>query len=122
MKWERVGGSRIWQPGEGGGAVCIIAEPECRFSSDIQEVRVGSSRWSEAMQNGQLIEAAPDLLEACKGVGEDGQHVLSTNLRMAANLIETNAYMDQHRRDVWARILRRYAGGIDAAIKKAVHK
>lgn len=60
--WESIGATGIFRMGENGGAVAIIAEPECRYSSDIHRVEIGSKRWDEAMANARLIEAAPDLL------------------------------------------------------------
>lgn len=56
--WETIGATRIWKTGRPGGAVCIIANPECRSSSDFQEVDPGDDRWDEAMANAALIVAA----------------------------------------------------------------
>ena len=64
--WETVGAKYIWKTGDVGGAVAIIAEPECESSNDFRPVRIASERWEEAMANARLIAAAPELLEALK--------------------------------------------------------
>ena len=57
--WETVGAKYIWKTGDVGGAVAIIAEPECESSNDFRPVRIASERWEEAMANARLIAAAP---------------------------------------------------------------
>jgi hypothetical protein len=60
--WSTVGATRVWRTGEGGGAICIVAEPEIKTSSDFREVDPGSERWDEAMSNAAFITAAPRLI------------------------------------------------------------
>lgn len=56
-KLESVGATKIWIMGRVGGAVCIVAEPECKSSIDFTEVSLSSKRWDEAMANAaRLIE------------------------------------------------------------------
>ncbi len=54
---ERVGGSMLWVTGEDGAAVALIAEPECKNSSDIRPLELGSKRHKEAYANVAKIMA-----------------------------------------------------------------
>jgi hypothetical protein len=70
--WETVGATRVWKTGEVGGAVCILAEPEIKTSSDFKEVYPTSERWTEAMANARLIAESPamrDLLTEIEAFG-----------------------------------------------------
>lgn len=62
--WMQFGARYVWKTGEAGGAVCIIAEPECADSTCFKRVEIDSPRFDEAMANARLIAAAPLLLEA----------------------------------------------------------
>jgi hypothetical protein len=48
----------IWKTGADGGAVAIMADPECENSGDIKPVTIHSQRWDEAMANIDLIVTA----------------------------------------------------------------
>ena len=52
---EIVGATRLWILDEPGGAVCIIANPDCPTSADFQEVRLKDARWKEAMANADRL-------------------------------------------------------------------
>lgn len=62
--WETTGAKYVWKRGETGGAIAMIAEPECATSSDFEVVEISSRRWDEAMANARLIAAAPEMLAA----------------------------------------------------------
>lgn len=59
---ETVGATRIWSQK---GAIAIVAEPECKDSSDFSEVKIGSPRWKEAMANADRILAC---WNGCEGI------------------------------------------------------
>lgn len=65
---ESVGATRLWVLGEGGGAVAIVAEPECRNSNDFHEVDILSPRWKEAMANAERLRVAWNSYDADKEV------------------------------------------------------
>jgi len=61
--WEQAG-SVIFAPGAK-VMICELSEP-CAKHVHHEPVDLGSNGWKRAMANGQLIVAAPDLLEACE--------------------------------------------------------
>lgn len=64
--WEQYS-NVIVKFGEIGGAVCLVAEPECTTTGDVTPINwMRSKRRDEASANARLIIAAPDMLEACK--------------------------------------------------------
>ena len=63
-KWTQYG-SIIFSPGC--GVICELSEPRPESGYvEHQRVDLGSPNWDEAMANGGLLKAAPELLEACE--------------------------------------------------------
>lgn len=57
--WESHG-YVVYRGGEGGGFVCIIAEPAGRYTSDAKPLDRGSERAEEARANADAITSAPE--------------------------------------------------------------
>jgi len=72
---------------------CELSDPRVNEYVEHTHIKLGSEDWNEAMDNGRLITAAPDLLAACQAFIEAWEKSLQLEktdiaLRMAKDAIE----------------------------------
>lgn len=65
--WEQ-SGNIIWSPDN--GVICELSEIRKTGYIAHEGIGVTSPDWEEAMANGRMIAAAPEMLEALKGMRE----------------------------------------------------